>query len=224
MSTSLQIYNDQNLILSSGNMLKTLENRDQREKEYLLASLTKSLLPQPGIPSLEDEATVHAVAEDQLLHEIQTALKLDPNDQSIQAKTKVFEFLSNEMSKSLQSGERIDQAKTRLGQKGYLPESRYRIEFRDSFRETENLDIRRSHVKDTLKIPDQVQHLRPEISHREDFPAISIYLKSPNVRQQAHRFTLLVITERKGDTQIILSAWRVYHSDVDVSEISEPLV
>lgn len=116
-------------------MLKTLENKNAREAESLLASVATRLLPQPDMASQEDELSESEAAR--LLQEIQADLRLDPADQSPEAKTKVLEFLYNEMSKPLKSGPRRDQARARLGQKGYLRPDMYRIRFGDSFHERE---------------------------------------------------------------------------------------
>lgn len=242
-------------------MFITLSHNNQRERDFLLASLAQQLLPQPRghvapsqnmpIFSVDDIRTpgpgapgelktvvrsVGAISgagvmsevraaesEAQLLQEIQHTLRLDPQDRSAQAHTKILAFLSEEMSQPLRSSTRMAEAKARLGDKGYLPYLSYRLIFQESFRESERLGIKRSHVEDALKAPDLVQHLRPDLIKREGFPALSIYLKSPQRRQGGEPFTLLITTERTGDTQTILSAWRIYHAEVDTTGITEPL-
>jgi hypothetical protein len=58
--------------------------------------------------------------QDSVLAEIRASLKLDPADQTQTAKTKIFEFLLKEMSEPIVSGDRGDQARARLKQRGDL--------------------------------------------------------------------------------------------------------
>jgi hypothetical protein len=101
-------------------MLKILENRDQKEIERLLALTAERLLPHPGIAPKTYENRETEQIEDKIIEEIQAELNLDKNDQSPQTNAKLFEFIYNEMTKSIKSGTRRDQARARLEQKGYI--------------------------------------------------------------------------------------------------------
>ena len=200
-------------------MLNNLKNHSPEAIERHLASLIQRLLPHPGIEPSEAEPGDVKELQDSLLAEIRERFNLDPADQSQTAQAKLFKFLVEEMSEPVMKGAREKQAKARLGQNGNLRSDLYRIKFGDSFHANEVTGgIRRSHVEEALRHPNQVQHLLPErFGLGEDTLAVSIYAK------HNEKFILLVQTTRKGDTQLVGSAWRVYHSDVDLSAAYEPL-
>jgi hypothetical protein len=99
-------------------MLNSLKNRSREDIEQVLASLTQRLLPQPRDEAPEGEAEGLKELQDSVLAEIRASLKLDPADQTQTAKAKIFEFLLKEMSEPIVSGDRGDQARARLKQRG----------------------------------------------------------------------------------------------------------
>src|SRR5919109_3559022 len=99
-------------------MLNSLKNRSREDIEQVLASLTQRLLPQPRDELPEGDAEGLRELQDSVLAEIRASLKLDPADQTQTAKTKIFEFLLKEMSEPIVSGDRGDQARARLKQRG----------------------------------------------------------------------------------------------------------
>lgn len=204
-------------------MLNSLKNLSSERIEQVLASLIQRFLPQPR--DEEPEALPNDLKElqDSVLAEIQGNLKIEPSDHSTTAKAKILEFLTKEMSEPVVGGARGEQAKIRLGQRGDLRPDFYKIEFGDSFREAEKRGIKKSHVEDALRHPDEVQHLIPERIRAEGFPAVSLYTRHHGHQRSTDRFTLLVQTMREGYTQRISSTWRVYHSDVNLSQAHEPL-
>jgi hypothetical protein len=127
------------------------------------------------------------------------------------------------MSAPVTTGKRGEQARARLGQQGLLSSNLYQIQFHQTFVEAEKRGIRKAHVEQAIHQPDSLQHVLPEKIRSEDFPAISVYAKHHGTSHSTDRFTLLVPTLRRGATQIVSAAWRVYHSDVDLADAHEPL-
>ena len=96
-------------------MLNTLENRDLRDREKLLASVAKRLLPQPFV-----ETKKFTKEETALLKEMREQLELKPRDNSPAAITKLLQLLSDEMSAVLRSDSHFTQLQARLEQFGDL--------------------------------------------------------------------------------------------------------
>jgi hypothetical protein len=101
-------------------MLNSLKNRSREDIERVFASLAQRLLPQPQDELPEVEAEGLKELQDSVLAEIRANLNLDPADQTQTAKTKIIEFLIKEMSEPVVSGDRGEQARARLKQRGDL--------------------------------------------------------------------------------------------------------
>jgi hypothetical protein len=205
-------------------MLNNLRSLSPDEIEWALASLIQRFLPQPRDEGPETLPGDLRELQDSTLAEIQARLGIEPADQSAVTKAKILEFLAKELSEPVLRGARGEQAKIRLGQRGDLRLDLYKIEFDAFFHDTaEKRGIRKNHVEYALRHPDEAQHILPGRIKAEGFPAVSLYAKHHGDPRSTDRFTLLVQTERKGYLQHINSAWRVYHSDVNLSQVHEPL-
>lgn len=201
-------------------MLKTLKNRDTREAERILSSVTATLLPNPGIES-KSEVFEHSLEfYDDIIQEIRKRLKIAPSDYSPESMAKIYQFLSQQMSEVALANTDLDLVKTRLGHRGDLRPDLYEIRFHKSFPIAERYGIRQNHILDALRHPDAVEHLLPERFSRDNI-AVSLYLKTPS-KQRNDRFSLLVLTQREGFIQQAGFACRVYHSDMDLSRAQGP--
>jgi hypothetical protein len=187
-----------------------LEGRDSLETKKLLTAATDLLLPHPR--DIESSPTVDA-----LLAEVRTQVKVSPSDNSSEARAAILNFLAQQFADYLLAT-RKPAIRARLGASGELPASLYRLTFPDSFRQAAKRGIRRSHVENAVFSPDAVEHLLPEKLQQAGSPAASIYGKILGEPSSRNQYTLLVITQRNQDVQAYGSAWRVYHSDVDVSK------
>lgn len=206
-------------------MLKTLAGREPLEAQKLLTSATELFLPRPEdkLPSSDVPADTRALIDD-LLAEIRRIAKLRPADDSARARTVILSHLSKAMADQTLDNARVNEIKARLGQRGELPATLYRLQFRDSLREAEKRGIKRSHIEDVVYARDSmVEHLLPDQIQVGGYPAVSIYGKTYGETRSRDRFTLLVLTNRANDVQVFDAAWRVYHSDVDVSKVSSLL-
>lgn len=199
--------------MSSSKTLDAIKGLPQGEAERRLASAIEFLLPKPGEEVTTDETT------SELLTQVRQRIHRGRKDVRVES-NKVFEFLFNELKDVVIDDE--SRVRARLGQRGELPLYLYRAQFQPSFRDAQKLGIRRAHVEAALARPDAVQHVKPPLKDPRNFPSISLYAKYQNGnRFNAH--ALIVETERRGDTQLVETAWRVYPSEVDVSKAESPL-
>ncbi len=200
-------------------MLATLKSYSPGDRETLLVSTSQHFLPQPFAEDVE-----LSEAEKALLEEIRTQLELDAGDNSSGSQTQILQTLHTEMSAPLREHpERAEAARARLGHLGILPERLYRIRFGDQFRESEKFGIRRSHVEEAIGHPDHAQHILPESIRSGEHPAVSLFTKTVQGQRSYDTFTLLVTATRENAVQRVDLAWRVYHSDVTISQAYEPL-
>jgi len=204
-------------------MLSALQSYDPPEAERILAGLTQRFLPDPGIdppPALDIE---QVKVYEQVMGEIRQRLHLPATDESREAKTKVLQYLNTAMTELILRSANIPTIKARLGQRGDLRPDSYKVKFGDSFDNgAGKRGIRRAHVESALRAPDAVEHLLRELLPDAMYPAFSLYLKHQG-ETGVHAFSLLVMTQREGDTQSVETAWRVYHADVDLSQARSPL-
>lgn len=198
-------------------MLTTLKKIDQQQALDLLSSTTVSLLPDPGVGPPTSTTDAEIEMQERLLEEVRDRLGVQADDWSYEAKGKFLKFLAEEMRKYALSQTSIDTVRARLGQRGDLRPDLYQVEFHKSFYKFSELGTRRSHVEEALRRPDDIEHLLPDIITEGDRPAISLYLKRHGKSDSPNRFTLLVQAWRQNDVQLVFEAWRIYHSDVDLS-------
>lgn len=205
--------------------LNTLKGRNSKEIEILLASLSLDLLPNSPMSPLPHLHKVDPSLRHQLLNEIRHRLGLSPSDNSPAAKTKLYQVLVSEINKVAFDGVDVNKVRERAGQRGYLAPKLYKLEFESTF-ETDAalLGIGHWEVRSALRRPDDVKHLNPEEFGVEDLDkAFSLYMKERIRRDKSDCHLLLILTDRKGDVQHVLDAWRVYYSDVDLTRASTPL-
>ena len=198
-------------------MLEALKNEYPREREHILSRVALSLMPNPGIYPKSEISKEDQLIHETILREIQPSGAID--------KPRVFQRLSKEISNATFSQVREEDVKTRLGQKGLLREDYYKIELSDQFnKEFTRFGVRPTYAVEALRSPGAVEHLLPNhFGQSSDQPSFSLYLKTPPVRRSADSFSLMVLSMRKGAVQTVLNAWRVYHSDVNLSPPRRPL-
>jgi hypothetical protein len=202
-------------------MLQTLQNYDSLKAQSILSELTNRVLPN----ATTEEVRIIEETDfeyNELWAEIRGKLKLSHDDNSHAAITKIQEFLSNEISKSVFAEVDQNVVKSRLGQKGQLSHDLYQFKFTDEFKDYEKLGIRRSVVLDAVKKPDQLQHLHPERFQDNPDKTESLFIKHFVSGNQRNNHTLLVRCSRNGFTLFISDSWQIYHSEVDISDAILP--
>ena len=187
-------------------MLKSLKDYDSKSAEKILSELTGRLLPSPEVGEELNESAIY----EEVKREIHKLLKVDPDDLSPSSRAKVFEFLAKEMSTIALRGANVSNIKSRLGQRGELRHDLYEIDFPKFFSNYERLGIRRNHVIDVIRNPEKFEPVLPTND-------LLIYFKTINKLNDSNRFSLIVITIRKGYKLEALSAWRIYHSEIGIS-------
>jgi hypothetical protein len=148
-----------------------------------------------------------------------------PDDYSISAMTKIYQLLSAEMSEIGLAGADVSHIRAKVGQRGELRPELYEIQFSNKFADSEHFGVRKNHVIEALRKPDYVEHFdpNPDPSEEKPFKPISLYTVTHNKLSNRDRFTLLARTIRNGYIQKVVEAWRVYHTDVDLSEKKLPI-
>jgi hypothetical protein len=202
--------------------LPSLRNRSATEIEGILASLTLDMLPNPGIGMASD---LTSDVRDRLIQEIRISLGLKRDDKSREAMSRIYGYLAQQIGNAALAGVDIKEVKSRLGDKGELAPPLYKIEYTDSFKDTsKRRGVEEREIELTLQSPDSVEHLRPELLGIVAKRATSLYLKQFNNRSHPfNNYSLLVFCTRVGYVQEVADAWRIYHSDVDLSKAKTPL-
>ncbi|TXG94650.1 MAG: hypothetical protein E6R09_16970 [Rhodocyclaceae bacterium] len=169
--------------------------------------------------SLSDSGTKNNV-QLEVLQEIIQRLGLTEGHDFKNAKTLILNLIGKEIRDVTIGSAQIGAVRKRLGQKGMLPPSSYKVSFTDEFSELcQTLGVTRKEVRQVISAPDMFKHFLPEISINNE--AISLYVKG--FADKSDPYSLLVDTHRVADEVRVIYAFRVFHSDIDMSDISTPL-
>lgn len=203
--------------------LNILRDKDPREVALLLAGVSSSMLPNPGVGQVLHRTATDPEFIKAVLSEIRHRLTIREDDYSRKTQARIYAFLSDALSNAALANTDVKNIKARLGNKGELRPSDYEIRINDDVVPMlEALGTKRSHVIEAILRPDKVTHLLNNANLEVQFrPTISI--KSIDNRNPEDRFILLIHSVRDGNTQHIGSAFRVYPSDVDLTTASEPV-
>jgi len=118
----------------------------------------------------------------------------------------------------------LNEIKTRLGNRGELRSDYYKIEMPPSIRVLQKRGIRPSHIERAIRQPSAVEHFSQSGFVPQGEQLLSMFAKVIGSPTDTRTFTLLVETQRKGATQIVLTAWRIYHSDIKLLSRMTPLL
>lgn len=201
--------------------LPSLNHVNPADVEGILANLTLGMLPNPGI---SDEPSLPTELRDRLVHEIRIRLRLKRDDTSPKAMAKIYDLLAKEIERVALAKVDIKEIRSRLGQRGDLAPSLYTIIFMDSFSGSKERGVRQGDVERTLRTPDSVEHLNPELLGMTRSRATSLYLKEfRNDKTPRNSYSLLVFCTRIGYKQQVGDAWQIFHSDVNITQAKTPL-
>jgi hypothetical protein len=204
-------------------ILNSLKDKDPKEIARLLSLTSSYILPNPGLkePQLRSDSDLD-VAQD-LLQEIRDQLNVSQDDFSIKTQSRIYAFLSEEISKAAFTNVDLSNLKTRLGNKGELHPSQYQISFFDDFVNHEALGDSKRHIIDAVTQPDNLTHLHAKYAIDEFDPRVTISIKAVSGKRTEDRFILFVISHREGQTQRVHCAFRAYPSDMDLNNANEPI-
>jgi hypothetical protein len=202
--------------------LATLQRLDQRTAEGVLAAAALATSPDPGIDNPLRQYSLQAA---EVLGEIRHLLRIKSDDNSLRSKFAIDNFLAEALQKSILSPGTSTEALKRVAQLGRLAPALYTVVqpkgFADNFYA---LGVSANHVDDAVRRPDDYQHLMAEtLVGSPDEKTISLFMKGVMSRDQRKRHWLLVQTHRSGIDQVAQAAWRLYPSEIDLSQAATPL-
>jgi hypothetical protein len=208
---------------SSGKRIRSLEPLSAREVQSALAAATSALLPDPGVAT-ESRAQPSQDVIARILEESRNALGIEMGDESIESRTQLLEFLSDELIKSVLANANEKEIKNRLGASGDLRDDLFTVSLtKDRADNFAKLGIHAPQITDAVRYPDRVQHLQPEEVRTPGLDPISIVLQLPKPLSRNDPYSLLVLTTRKGGNQVVDDAFRIYHSEIAITETTSPL-
>lgn len=203
--------------------LATLKNKEPREILRLLSAVSTSLLPNPSVDEPTYQSGINTELVDSLINEIRQRLNIPNNDYSISAQSKIFDFLSNEISNITLTDANLTKVKNRLGGKGELALNQYKIEFMDIFKSSEALGEKKSNIIDTISNPHKFSHYHSKyIKDKEPF-GFTLLTKLITPKRDEDKFIQIVLSGRQGDTLLVMGVLRAYLSEINLNQIAEPL-
>jgi hypothetical protein len=203
--------------------LRALKDIDPKDVARLLSTVSTSVLPNPGIGDVIEQTGTDAEFVQSVLAEIRNFLRVQPRDLSLGTQSRIYAFLSDEISKVALVNVDMHALKNRLGRKGELHPSQYDVRFGIDFDVFEALGIRKNHVIDAINHPDRLQHFPLNRQVQKSDAPITLSMKFIESKKREDRFVLLVISARDGQVQVATGAYRIYFSDVDLNGSNEPL-
>jgi hypothetical protein len=201
--------------------LNALKNRDPEEVARILSMISNSLIPNPGIEESARRKVLDPEFVRSMLTEIRKKLRIPESDNSVKAQSRIYAFLSEEISKAALANTDMERIKTRLGDKGELHPSQYQVTFAPRFELLEALGMRRPHIIEAVVHPDQSTHLRAKTTLQD--PQCTISIKSVLNNKTEDNFSVIVLSTREGQVQEVLCAFRAYESEVNLKNLYAPL-
>lgn len=192
-------------------MLQSLKHLPRDEAERVLSSFANTLLPSPEERPV---AFPDPALAQHLLQELSRRAEVTHIKNPSEVRGRVFSVLAQELSGYALQSANLDEIKTRLGNRGELRSDYYKIEMPPSIRVLQKRGIRPSHIERAIRQPSAVEHFSQSGFDPQGEQLLSMFAKIIGSPADARAFTLLVETRRKGATQMVLTAWRIYHSDI----------
>lgn len=202
--------------------LATLQNKAPKEVLSLLSAVSTSLLPNPNVDKLILQKDFEEETIESVIKEIRVRLNIPEDDFSVAAQTKIFDFLSKEISNIALSDTNISKVKERLGYKGELSLEQYKVDFNFQFKVSEVLGEKKSNILDVVRNPDKYIHLESGYSMGMKM-GFSIFAKLITPKKEQDKFFQIVFSIRTGITLNITGTIRAYVSELDLSEANTPL-
>lgn len=202
--------------------LPVLHNRPPKEILKILSLVSSSLLPNPNVDKLNKPAETDTKIIDSVVNEIKHRLNLPAGELSRDSQTKIFDFLSKEISNIALSDTNISKVKERLGDKGELSLEQYKIEFFYQFEGFEILGQKKSNVIDVVRNPDKYTHLKSGYFKGTKM-GFTLSTKLITPKKEQDKFFQIVFSIRDGMTLHISGAIRAYVSDLDLRQVNTPL-
>jgi hypothetical protein len=200
-------------------MLESLSGFSKREAQGILSSVTLSLLPNP---SLEARHSIDEALYRRVLAESREKLSVDQSDETAETRSRVVDFLGNQISESILRGADVDRIKSRLGENGYLRPDEYEITTMPGFEDLMyKFRLNMADISDAVAHPDGIEHL--PLIQLQDGSTEGVSFSFKLFGGGHDRYLLIVILLRKGQTMEVQFAFRAFLSDVDIRLTCSPL-
>ena len=111
-------------------MTETLKQFTADERALLLARITRRYLPNPGIDPPSETSPDDAAVQERILEEIKAHLRITSEEEP-EAQKVLINYLSEGMSRAVLENADLKAIEHRLGQRGELPISSYKVKFGD---------------------------------------------------------------------------------------------
>jgi hypothetical protein len=201
-------------------MLQTLEKLDRSRVASVLSLAARKLLPRPGDDHTPNQAD-QAIAED-LIKELLAKGSASRRPQAEVDTVTAQESLSREISSYLLSGVDSAEVRARVGDKGALSPSLYKVSFSPRFENGVKFwGLSKNHVLNAIANCDQVQHFISKVEAPNAPAHGSLFTQIPPVKHS--HYTTLVKCQRAGAMLVVDEAYRVYHDEVDLLGVTSPL-
>ena len=196
--------------------LDILQRHDSETSKAILAA---AALNQSETPYFSPNSEKFAEQAQQLLQELKAALGVEGDSPDEQAR--VREAISELVVQSVMAGSTLGDVRSRLGIKGELPLSSYKITFAKGLLkqsgENENF-IRRA-----LKANPEIQHILPKNLPIELGVKGMTLILIPQFSRGDHDHWLILDAMRAGEKLVISDIYRIFPEVVDLSLAAAPL-
>jgi hypothetical protein len=200
-------------------MLQTLEKLDRSRAASILSLAAREFLPRPADEKNPNPADRDAAAA--LIRELSTQV-LSRRPQAAVDPVALQEALSREISSYLLGEADSATVRARVGDKGALSPSLYRVSFSPKFDNyTKFWGLSKNYVLRAIAHCDQVQHFVSKMEGPSSPSHSSLFTQNPPVKQ--YPYTIIVRCQRLGDALIVDEAFRVYHDEIDMIGAASPL-
>jgi hypothetical protein len=203
--------------------LDILKERDQKTVTGILAA---AALASAANVAGEEPAIVKTYKTEaaELLAEVRKHLHIAQEDYSSDATISISNYLSKQLQQNILGNVDTSKILARAGRAGRLPPIMYAVEQPKTFANIfYTLGVRPNHVEDAVKHPDDYQHLMTDKASEEDKDLISLFMKEIKSAKKGNNHWLLVQCFRKGLTQIVQSAWRIFPDSINLAGAYEPV-
>ena len=201
-------------------MTQTLQQLTSDRRARFLARIAERYLPNPGIDPPSEISPEDAAIQERILEEIKAHLRITSEEEP-DAQKALINYLSEGMSRAVLENADLKAIEYRLGQRGELPISSYKVKFGSTGRKLKMLGLTTNSVRTAIYHADEIQHLHysePEQPDRD----LSLFLKH-QISPGQDSYTLLVIGMREGSVINVAAAWRIYHLEVNLSNARSPM-
>jgi len=209
-------------------LARILQETPPDKAARLLAGVTRSVLPDPGIGSAPHDA-VDVGLQAEVTRKLLAHFRIPdfdpghPTPENPRQVARMYKALADAMASQALPRSRVAAAKARLGEKGLLPPSDFRIAFSEQFDQArDDSAVSRSSALKAITKPDQHEHFVPQSYGVDEADPISLFVRFQHPTRGVP-YILLIMCVRRRDVLQVMQGWRVYPDEVDVADARKPL-